>query len=200
MLSCPLIEWSSLLTVEVTSYIMLKYKIYFLITIGKNIIQLVVPGVNLSYLKRPYDSIFVSVIQNLCVVDQLQSFGPKFELLVCSSAYPVSSTDSSSTIHRSDILSEQSTETLSSLTPLLYLSVSILTPFSPKRRDFDKRSSSRSTSNLQLVSIKCSGLDVLGKYVLLCVIVCVWCVHACPCVRVMPCMHVFHLLSTCSIV
>ena len=189
MLSCPLIEWSSLLTVEVTSYIMLKYKIYFLITIGKNIIQLVVPGVNLSYLKRPYDSIFVSVIQNLCVVDQLQSFGPEFELLVCSSAYPVSSTDSSSTIHRSDILSEQSTETLSSLTPLLYLSVSILTPFSPKRRDFDKRSSSRSTSNLQLVSIKCSGLDVLGKYVhggvadLVCYCLCV----VCACMSVCAC-------------
>ena len=157
---------------------------YFLI-IGKNIIQLVVPGVNLSYLKRPYDSIFVSVIQNLCVVDQLQSFGPEFELLVCSSAYPVSSTDSSSTIQRSDMLSEQSTETLSSLNPLLYLSVSILTPFSPKRHDCDKQSSSHATSNLQLVSIKCSGLDVLGTYALLHVyvlfyiIVCMWhvCIH-----------------------
>lgn len=140
--------------------------IHFLI-IGKNIIRLVVPGANLSYLKRPYDSTLESVIQNLCVVDQLQSFGPKFELLVYSNAYPLSSTDMDSSptvVGQSDLLCEHSVESavLSGPMPLLSLSVSILTPFSPKRHDHEKQCSSHASSGLQLVSIKCSGLDVLG--------------------------------------
>ena len=130
----------------------------------------------MSYLKRPYDSTFVSVIQNLCVVDQLQSFGPEFELLVCSNAYPLSSTETSvsSTV-------EQSIETLSSPTPLLSLSVSILSPFSPKRHDHVMQASSHDSNNLQLVSIKCSGLDVLGMCYCVCVHVCV-CACVCVCV------------------
>ena len=163
--------------------------IHFLI-IGKNIIQLVVPGVKLSYLKKPYDSTFESAIQNICVVDQLQSFGPEFELLVCSNAYPLSGndTDSSSTLGQPDLMCEQSVEsvTISSPTPLLSLSVSILTPFSPKYHDYDDRSSSHINSGLQVVSIKCSGLDVLG----VCCTNSIDCVHqnVCVCMSVHLCV------------
>ena len=128
----------------------------------------------MSYLKRPYDSTFESVIQNLCVVDQLQSFGPEFELLVCTNAYPLSSndTDSSSTLGQPDLLCEQSVEsgTISSPPPLLSLSVESLTPFSPKHHAYNNQSSLHISSGLQLVSIKCSGLDVLGMRVVLVVL------------------------------
>jgi len=119
----------------------------------------------------------MSVIQNLCVVDQLQSFGPEFELLVFSNAYPLSNTEinHSSSIEQSDWLSEQSvgSASLSSPVPLLSLHVSILTPFSPKHPDHKKQNSSHVTSGLQLVTAKCSGLDVLGVCVCVCVCVCV---------------------------
>ena len=128
----------------------------------------------MSYLKRPYDSTFESVIQNLCVVDQLQSFGPEFELLVCTNAYPLSSndTDSSSTLGQPDLLCEQSVEsgTISNPPPLLSLSVESLTPFSPKHHAYNNQSSLHISSGLQLVSIKCSGLDVLGMCVVLVVL------------------------------
>ena len=81
---------------------------------------------------------FVSIIQNLCVVDQLQSFGPEFELLVCSNGYPLSSSETSHLpgLQTGESQSAESSTLLNSeVTPLLSLSVSILSPFSPKHRE-----------------------------------------------------------------
>ena len=144
----------------------------------------------------------MSVIQNLCVVDQLQSFGPDFELLVCSNAYPLTSTrdTSGSSAIRQSVVGEHSVE--SAAAPLLSLSVSTLTPFSPKHHDHYKQSSSLATSGLQLISIKCTGLDVLGVSVCLsvCMYVCMWlcvCVCVCVCVYVRVCMCVCVYVHVC---
>ena len=52
---------------------------------GRAITELSVPGVRLQLLKRPYDTKLEFAVQDLCVVDCIQTFGPEFELVVCSS-------------------------------------------------------------------------------------------------------------------
>ena len=52
---------------------------------GRAITELSVPGVRLQLLKRPYDTKLEFAVQDLCVVDCIQTFGPQFELVVCSS-------------------------------------------------------------------------------------------------------------------
>jgi len=128
------------------------------ITTGKDIIQLVVPGVNLSFLKRPYDSTFNSIVQDVCVVDQLQSFGPDFELLVCS-GIKVLYQDNFHTSLDSTTDCQAETTTPSAL---LSLCVSSFTPFSPKHPKYDKQAASPASCGLQTIAAKCSGLDVLG--------------------------------------
>ena len=48
------------------------------------ITELNIPGVQLALLKRPYDTRLDLTVQDLCLVDRLQTFGPEFELMVCS--------------------------------------------------------------------------------------------------------------------
>lgn len=52
---------------------------------GDTIAELGVPGVKLSLLKRTYDTAVKLVVQDLYLVDRIQSFGPEYELIVCSS-------------------------------------------------------------------------------------------------------------------
>lgn len=47
--------------------------------------ELSVPGVKLEALKRPYDAAVRLLIQDLCLADRIQTFGPEYELVVCSS-------------------------------------------------------------------------------------------------------------------
>jgi len=130
------------------------------ITTGKDIIQLVVPGVNLSFLKRPYDSTFNSVVQDVCVVDQLQSFGPDFELLVCSG---IKTLYQDTSLDQWDSSTDRPAETTTA-SALLSLCVSSFTPFSPKHPEYDKQAASPASCGLQIATAKCSGLDVLGVY------------------------------------
>ena len=59
------------------------------------------PGINLEFLKRPHDLALRLQVQDLCLVDRVQTFGPEYELVVCSSGRsllgfsPPSSTPSS---------------------------------------------------------------------------------------------------------
>ena len=46
--------------------------------------ELNVPGVKLQFVKRLYDAKLDFTVQDLCVVDCIQTFGPEFELVVCS--------------------------------------------------------------------------------------------------------------------
>ena len=46
--------------------------------------ELSVPGVTLDLHKRPYDTRLELSVQDLCVLDRFQSFGPEFELILCS--------------------------------------------------------------------------------------------------------------------
>ena len=52
---------------------------------GRTITEISVPGVKVEFLKRPYDSITRLLVQDLCIVDRIQTFGPEYELVVCSS-------------------------------------------------------------------------------------------------------------------
>ncbi len=47
--------------------------------------DLSVPGVNVAVTKRPYDIDLHLLVQDLCLVDRIQTFGPEYELVVCSS-------------------------------------------------------------------------------------------------------------------
>ena len=51
---------------------------------GQTITEISVPGVKVEFLKRPYDSATRLLVQDLCVVDRIQTFGPEYELVVCS--------------------------------------------------------------------------------------------------------------------
>ena len=52
---------------------------------GRTITEISVPGVKVEFLKRPYDSVTRLLVQDLCIVDRIQTFGPEYELVVCSS-------------------------------------------------------------------------------------------------------------------
>ena len=52
--------------------------------LGQPITELRVPGVKLHCLRRPHDTELGLTVQDLCVVDRIQTFGPEFELLLCS--------------------------------------------------------------------------------------------------------------------
>lgn len=52
---------------------------------GQTITEISVPGVKVEFLKRPYDSVTRLLVQDLCIVDRIQTFGPEYELVVCSS-------------------------------------------------------------------------------------------------------------------
>jgi hypothetical protein len=54
-------------------------------SLGRTITEISVPGVKMEFLKRPYDSITRLLVQDLCIVDRIQTFGPEYELVVCSS-------------------------------------------------------------------------------------------------------------------
>lgn len=54
-------------------------------SLGRTITEISVPGVKVEFLKRPYDSATRLLVQDLCIVDRIQTFGPKYELVVCSS-------------------------------------------------------------------------------------------------------------------
>ena len=49
------------------------------------ITELSVPGVNLEVLKCPHDLSLRLLVQDLFLVDRIQTFGPEYELVVCSS-------------------------------------------------------------------------------------------------------------------
>ncbi len=49
------------------------------------ITELNVPGINLEFIKRPHDLALRLRVQDLFLVDRIQTFGPEFELVVCSS-------------------------------------------------------------------------------------------------------------------
>ena len=49
------------------------------------IMELNVPGIHLDFLKRPHDLALRLLVQDLCLVDRIQTFGPEYELVVCSS-------------------------------------------------------------------------------------------------------------------
>jgi len=146
--------------------------------------------VNLSFLKRPYDSTFNSVVQDVCVVDQLQTFGPDFELLICSGIKVLYQDNSYTSPDQWDSSADHSAEasTPSAASSLLSLCVSSFTPFSPKHPEYDKQAASPASCGLQIITVKCSGLDVLGvlcSHTYACVCVCVRVrvrVRACVCV------------------
>ncbi|CAI8000262.1 Vacuolar protein sorting-associated protein 13D, partial [Geodia barretti] len=48
------------------------------------ITELTIPGVTLDLHKRPYDTRLELSVQDLCVLDRFQNFGPEFELILCS--------------------------------------------------------------------------------------------------------------------
>ena len=52
---------------------------------GCVIAELSVPGISCEFLKRPHDLALCLKVQDLCLVDRIQTFGPEFELVVCSS-------------------------------------------------------------------------------------------------------------------
>ena len=54
-------------------------------SLGRTITEISVPGVKVEFLKRPYDSATRLLVQDLCIVDRIQTFGPEYELVVCSS-------------------------------------------------------------------------------------------------------------------
>lgn len=54
-------------------------------SLGRTITEISVPGVKMEFLKRPYDSVTRLLVQDLCIVDRIQTFGPEYELVVCSS-------------------------------------------------------------------------------------------------------------------
>ena len=43
------------------------------------------PGIVCEVLKRPHDLALRLLVQDLCLVDRIQNFGPEYELVVCSS-------------------------------------------------------------------------------------------------------------------
>lgn len=49
------------------------------------ITELNVPGIKLEFLKRPHDLALRLLVQDLFLVDRIQTFGPEYELVVCSS-------------------------------------------------------------------------------------------------------------------
>ena len=70
-----------------------KYTCYLIFSPGRIVTELNVPGVKLEILKRPYDTAVRLLIQDLCLVDRIQTFGPEYELVICSSGktiFPVS--------------------------------------------------------------------------------------------------------------
>ena len=52
--------------------------------LGRVLTELNVPGVQLQLLRRPFDTRLDLTVQDICVVDRFQNFGPEFELVVCS--------------------------------------------------------------------------------------------------------------------
>ena len=54
------------------------------LTLDQVITELTIPGVTLDLHKRPYDTRLELSVQDLCVLDRFQNFGPEFELILCS--------------------------------------------------------------------------------------------------------------------
>lgn len=49
------------------------------------ITELNVPGVKLEFLKRPHDLTLRLLVQDFFLVDRIQTFGPEYEIVICSS-------------------------------------------------------------------------------------------------------------------
>ena len=64
---------------------------------GRIVTELNVPGVKFEVLKRPYDTALQLFVQDLCLVDRLQTFGPEYELVVCSSGRTIFTSPSPTT-------------------------------------------------------------------------------------------------------
>ena len=64
---------------------------------GRTVTELNVPGVKFEVLKRPYDTAVQLFVQDLCLVDRLQTFGPEYELVVCSSGRTIFTSPSPTT-------------------------------------------------------------------------------------------------------
>ena len=64
---------------------------------GRIVTELNVPGVKFEVLKRSYDTALQLFVQDLCLVDRLQTFGPEYELVVCSSGRTIFTSPSPTT-------------------------------------------------------------------------------------------------------
>ena len=53
--------------------------------IGRLITELRVPGIKFGFVKRPHDIGLQVQVQDLFLVDRIQTFGPGYELVICSS-------------------------------------------------------------------------------------------------------------------
>lgn len=64
----------------------LSLALYFALP-GRLITELRVPGIKFGFVKRPYDMGLQVLVQDLFLVDRIQSFGPGYELVICSSGH-----------------------------------------------------------------------------------------------------------------
>ena len=53
--------------------------------VGRLITELRVPGIKFGFVKRPHDIGLQVQVQDLFLVDRIQTFGPGYELVICSS-------------------------------------------------------------------------------------------------------------------
>lgn len=161
---------------------------------GRDIAELSVPGINLEFLKRPHDLALRMLVQDLCLVDRIQTFGPEYELVVCSSGRallglsPPGPTPTTTPIPTSasiasisdDLFEEMQTGT--SCGSLLALSYTLIQPCSPlhpvmMEAEEGEGPEGEGEAVIHRINVQCTAVDAIGM---------------CVCVRV--CMCLFSML------
>ena len=140
-------------------------------------LELCIAEVRAGFVKRPYDFKGKFVVGDMVVVDKLQQFGPRYELLACSSGHRLMPLSPDSTVVVERSRRSQSTasspaeekkglEMLRNLifmqtdpdqTVMLTVEVSQLEAHSP-----DHANSVRGES-LRKADIHCEGIDIMGE-------------------------------------
>lgn len=154
---------------------------------GRAIAELSVPGISCEFLKRPHDLALRLKVQDLCLADRIQTFGPEFELVVCSSGRSLlglspSSSDSaggasSSKLKQTPSMASMTTELFettqvaSNSGSLLALSYTFIKPQSPQHPvmleaegigEEQEEGLEDGEAVIHRVNVQCTAVDAIG--------------------------------------
>ena len=148
---------------------------------GREIAELSVPGINLDFLKRPHDLALRMLVQDLCLVDRIQTFGPEYELVVCSSGRallglsppghtptttPIPTSASVASISE-DLFDETQAGNCGSLLALSYTLIQPCSPLHPAMLEAEEGEGLEGEEEavIHRINVQCTAVDAIGTYI-----------------------------------